>query len=58
MYLLFAGANYYPAGGWDDFRGQFATVKAAVAAVDARWDWWHVVDVAGCVIVKYGHGGR
>lgn len=47
-FLMFAGSNYYPAGGWDDFRGAFDTSEEAFA--EARWrfnmdfEWFHVVD--------------
>lgn len=27
--LLFAGENYYPSGGWDDYRGSFDTIEDA-----------------------------
>ena len=30
MFALFAGFNYYPSGGFDDFRGKFDTVEEAV----------------------------
>lgn len=43
-YLLFAGAIYYPAGGWDDFKGSFDTVLDALEAVKSHTDWHHVVD--------------
>lgn len=44
-YLVFSGDTYYPAGGWNDFRGDFDTEEAALAAVDRkRFDWWHVID--------------
>jgi len=52
QYLLFAGMNYYPGGGWNDFKGAFETIEEAVAEVTQRqeqnntegWDWYHVVD--------------
>jgi len=49
QFLLFAGANYYPAGGWDDYIDSFDSVEDAKAHVDAqasmRFDWWHVIDM-------------
>jgi hypothetical protein len=46
-YLLFYGDNYYPSGGWDDFKGDFDSVdEAKVAFEKQREDWGHVVDVA------------
>lgn len=47
QYLLFAGYEYYPAGGWDDFKGDFdTTVEAiqALAAMEYRGDWWQIID--------------
>ena len=45
-YLLFRGDIYYPAGGWDDFKGSFDTLVEAAeeATKDSSFDWWHVVD--------------
>lgn len=48
-YLAFAGDNYYPDGGWEDFRGDFDTCEEAVAAVKnykptcSTGQWGHVV---------------
>lgn len=33
-YLLFAGEDYYAAGGWNDYIGSFSSVKAALQAVE------------------------
>ena len=41
-YMAFAGANYYPCGGWNDFIGFFDTVEEAKEA--ARGDWRQVID--------------
>jgi hypothetical protein len=30
-YLLFAGDAYYPGGGWEDFKGRFATAEEGAA---------------------------
>ena len=30
-FLVFAGSYYYPCGGWDDFRGSYATFDEADA---------------------------
>ena len=46
-YLLFAGDDYYPAGGWGDFVDSYDSVAEAIAALgagDRRYDWFHVVD--------------
>jgi hypothetical protein len=45
-YLLFAGDEYYPAGGWEDFRGDFDNPSDAGALARAeRWGWWQIVDI-------------
>jgi hypothetical protein len=60
-YLLFAGDQYYPSGGWRDFRGSFATSEEAVKHV-ADWlrvDWWHVVDGAtGALLTRTSNPQR
>lgn len=50
-YLLFIGYDYYPSGGWDDFKGSFKTIgEAKVAASelskDDYYDWYQIVDFA------------
>jgi hypothetical protein len=44
-YLLFAGDTWYPGGGWDDFRGAFATIDEAKAADLSHYDWAHIIDL-------------
>lgn len=45
-YLLFAGDQYYPCGGWNDFRGGFSSIEDARDATrDKDFDWWHVIDI-------------
>jgi hypothetical protein len=50
-FLLFAGANYYPDGGWHDFRGAYQTLESARAELDSLNKrlraglWAHVVDI-------------
>lgn len=52
-YLVFAFSQYYPSGGWKDFRGAFATKEEAlVAAANTRADWWQIVNLeTGRIIV-------
>lgn len=49
MFALFAGYNYYPAGGWRDFQGVYGTLEAAIEGFKNHeltdWDWGHVVDL-------------
>ena len=47
-FLLFAGYDYYPTGGWADFMSSHETVEDAVIAVAGMrspMDWWHVIDL-------------
>jgi hypothetical protein len=53
-YLLFAGENYYPLGGWFDYEVSFDTVDEAIAAVPASAEWWHVVDTQSAYITARG----
>ena len=53
-FIAFAGDDYYPQGGWNDFLGGFDSIQDAVEEL-ARMqsvDWWHVVDVSTGKIVK------
>jgi hypothetical protein len=53
-YLLFAGDNYYPSGGWDDFAGEFDSADDAIAAFSQKThDWGHVVSRATNQIVRW-----
>jgi hypothetical protein len=48
-FLAFAGSDYYPLGGFDDFLGAFDTFSEARAAVKASglldYGWGQVVDI-------------
>ena len=52
-YLLFAGREYYPQGGWSDFIGHYNDLDQALAASDIymgdednKWEdcWWEIID--------------
>ena len=44
-FILFAGDNYYPAGGANDMVGDFGSMAIAIATVrDIRADWWNILD--------------
>lgn len=49
QFVLFAGDNYYPGGGWQDFVDSYDTVEEAVAAGKPDEDdwgkWYHVIDI-------------
>lgn len=56
-FLLFYGDVYYPNGGWDDFRGSFATLEKAQQAWEKRQDymtgvWHHIVDSESSQVVE------
>lgn len=46
-YFLFAGYNYYPSGGWRDYKGTYDTevecYKFLLSSND-NYDWYHIVD--------------
>lgn len=45
-YIVFAGSDYYPGGGWGDFRGDFDTLEEARALIKTLldYDWQQIVD--------------
>ena len=44
-YLLFAGYDYYPSGGMDDFKNDFDTIDEAIQYAKAnKDDWQHIYD--------------
>ena len=44
-FLLFAGDEFYPGGGWDDFIAGYDTELEAIrVAEDNKFNWYHVVD--------------
>ena len=45
-YALFAGYQYYPNGGWDDYQGSFDSVAEALKALtDITQQWYQIVDL-------------
>lgn len=45
-YLLFAGYNYYPNGGIEDYQGDFDSIDAAykwMLKSSKTFDWWQIV---------------
>ena len=48
QYLLFAGYNYYPGGGMNDFVDEYDSIESArsdLAERDTDYDWWHIYDM-------------
>jgi hypothetical protein len=59
MYLLFAGDQYYPLGGWKDFKGRFESeVETMVALNSLSCDWWQLVKAATLEVVNSSCTGR
>lgn len=45
---VFAGQDYYPLGGWADFKASFDTAEEARDYIDytyQAWDWYEIVDL-------------
>lgn len=67
-YLLFAGENYYPLGGWKDFVGSYPSVDAAKAILEVPRkdsmgymtddDWAHIVHEGKIVLSLAKDGGK
>lgn len=56
MFLLFTYDQYYPSGGWNDFRGIYPDIETAKkAAKERNAENWHVVEF-GKGIVASGYG--
>jgi hypothetical protein len=52
-YLVFAGHQYYPAGGWDDLIAKTETLGDAYAALAGKaFDWWQIVEVSTLKVVS------
>ena len=52
-YLLFAGAEFYPDGGAEDFIGCFESIAAAMDSFDKNlFDWGNIFDMQSQKIVK------
>lgn len=51
-FVVFAGCDYYPSGGWRDFLGRHPSLDAARQhGISSGFDWWLVVDLATDEIV-------
>ncbi len=63
MYLLFAGDNYYPSGGWGDLKGKFYSKEEALEFYKAGhrygeeyvhyWDWYQIVDLESLEVIDF-----
>jgi hypothetical protein len=56
-FLLFAGYDYYPHGGWNDFKGAFDTIEEAQTAFtkfiqeDSGFTWGHILDTSKVKVI-------
>lgn len=66
-FFVFAGQNYYPLGGADDYRGVYETqLEAELSASQQKWcggprvsDWAHVFDsVQGETVARFEYGQK
>jgi hypothetical protein len=64
MYLLFAGDNYYPQGGWRDIQGIFLSIESAKEQFNQpkywgdsesppKYEWGHIVDTRTMDVIEY-----
>lgn len=44
-YLLFAGDNQYPQGGWGDFIGAYISKEEAREKCSRKYDWAQTIDI-------------
>jgi hypothetical protein len=58
-YLVFAGVNYYPSGGWGDFHGDFDSIEEGEASLRLlnngryrKWEWMQILDTQSLAVVK------
>jgi len=70
MFKLFAGHNYYPSGGYNDYVGSFDSLEKAIEGGETKrmgygylgddyeYDWWHVVQEDQIVAQSYTHRRR
>jgi hypothetical protein len=52
-FAVFSGDQYYPDGGWGDFKSSHDTLDEAKSE-KTRGDWWHIVDLVAGRIVESG----
>lgn len=71
-FLLFAGENFYPSGGWSDFLSDHDDGEAALSALldlpihTPSGQWAHIVDTEtgivtwfhGCLAREWKHGDK
>lgn len=55
-YLVFAGGQYYPHGGWSDYIGKVVSIAAAKDLLlgSGPYEWWQIVDINTLTVVESG----
>jgi len=59
-FALFAGADFYPAGGMEDLIGRFDSLEEALVAAQDEdpesggYDWYQIVDLTTFTVVARG----
>lgn len=54
-YLVFAGQDYYPGRGWENFVRAARTLDDALEiAASATGDWWQVVELETFEVLREG----
>ena len=59
-FALFAGADFYPAGGMEDLIGRFDSLEEALVAAQDEdpesggYDWYQIVDLTTFTVVVAG----
>jgi hypothetical protein len=59
--IAFAGCDFYPRGGFNDFRGSFESIQQAKKSIleqneDCLWDWWQVCTIENGSLVMAEKG--
>lgn len=47
QFLVFAGSNFYPNGGWSDYKGDFDSIENALRYLvksHSEWEWYQIVN--------------
>lgn len=60
MYIVFAGQNYYPGGGMNDYKAVFESLEDALEATAnaSSIDWWQIAEVVENDLVLIRSGCR
>lgn len=54
MYIYFAGDNYYPGGGWNDFIKFVSSVEEARELFKtSNYTWGHVVEMGRGIVATF-----